>query len=157
MVYRQAFALLGVPRRDLENNAAVFEQISCCRRAGLLQPRSWYPGAADAPRLQVQRRVHGADDGLREGASFGKAAAPRTAPRTLLVDLPSWYFPGVLVVRFARAERLVAGFFEEFGGNYADFWERTSILSLDPLVDVYLDAEKIMGRWRRRRQRHPRE
>lgn len=151
MVYRQAFALLGVPRRDLEGNAAVFEQM-----IGLVGGRvyynleSWYRALQMLPGYKFNAEFMEQMMGVSEAASFGGAPPRGSAMRRWLVDLPELVSSlGVLAVRFARAEHLIARFFEEFTENHTDFWERElEGLSLDELVDVYLDAEqKIMGRW----------
>jgi rifampicin phosphotransferase len=151
MVYRQAFALLGVPRRDLEAHAATFEQM-----IGLVGGRvyynleSWYRALQLLPGYKLNAEFMEQMMGVREGASFGRDVAPRAAWRRWLVDLPELAASlGVLGVRFARAQRLVERFFAEFADHHADFWERElEQLSFDQLVDVYLDAEqRIMGRW----------
>ena len=151
MVYRQAFALLGVPRRDLEGNAAVFEQM-----IGLVGGRvyynleSWYRALQMLPGYKFNAEFMEQMMGVSEAASFGGAPPRRSAAQRWLVDLPELIKSlGVLAVRFARAEHLIAGFFEEFTEHHTDFWERDlEGQSLDELVDVYLDAEtKIMGRW----------
>ncbi len=151
MVYRQAFALLGVPRRDLESNAAIFEQM-----IGLVDGRvyynleSWYRVLQMLPGYKFNAEFMEQMMGVREGASFGRAPAPRSAAQRWLVDLPELAASlGVLAVRFARAQTLVDRFFGEFTARHADYWERdVEALSLDELVDLYLDAEQqIMGRW----------
>ena len=151
MVYRQAFGLLGVPRRDLEANASLFEQM-----IGLVNGRvyynleSWYRVLQMLPGYKLNAEFMEQMMGVREGAAFGRAPAARSRAQRWLVDLPELIASlGTLAVRFARAERLVARFFEDFTENHADFWERDlEGLALDELVDVYLDAERrIMGRW----------
>ena len=151
LVYKQAFGLLGVPRRDLDRSGPVFEQM-----IGLINGRvyynleSWYRVLQLLPGYKFNAEFMEQMMGVKEGASFGHAPAPRSPLQRWLVDLPEMVASlGVLAARFARAEALVARFFDDFGDNYGDFWERDlEGLSLDQLVDVYLDAEqRIMGRW----------
>ncbi|MCA9680182.1 MAG: hypothetical protein KC464_34455, partial [Myxococcales bacterium] len=151
MVYRQAFALLGVSRRDLDQYGSVFEQM-----IGLVNGRvyynleSWYRVLQLLPGYKFNAEFMEQMMGVKEGAAFGRPAAPRSALQRWLVDLPEAVGSlGVLAVRFARAQTLVTKFFDDFADNYGDFWERDlEHLALDELVDVYLDAEqRIMGRW----------
>ncbi len=151
MVYKQAFGLLGVPRRDLDSAGPVFEQM-----IGLVNGRvyynleSWYRVLQLLPGYKFNAEFMEQMMGVKEGASFGHTPTPRSPMQRWLVDLPEAVASiGVLAVRFARAQKLVGRFFEDFTENYGDFWERDlEGLALDELVDVYLDAEqKIMGRW----------
>ncbi len=151
IVYRQAFTLLGVPRRELEANTALFEQF-----IGLMNGRvyynleSWYRALQMLPGYKFNAEFMEQMMGVREGASFGAKPAARSAAQRYLVDLPELVASvGQLGVRFARAQRLVETFFDDFGESYGDLWERDlEHLALDQLVDAYLEAEtRIMGRW----------
>jgi len=151
MVYRQAFTLLGVPRRDLDAFAGGFEQM-----IGLLGGRvyynleSWYGVLRLMPGYKLNAEFMEQMMGVRESARFGYQPMSRTPFEKWFVDLPELVTSvGALGYRFARAQRLVDDFFRQFAENYGDFWDRDlEALSLDQLVDTYLDAEqRIMGRW----------
>jgi len=151
IVYRQAFELLGVPRRELEANAALFEQF-----IGLVSGRvyynleSWYRGLQMLPGYKFNAEFMEQMMGVREGASFGGKPAARSLTQRYLVDLPELVTSvAQLGVRFARAQRLVETFFDDFGDSYGELWERDlEALALDELVDAYVEAEtRIMGRW----------
>jgi phosphohistidine swiveling domain-containing protein len=151
MVYKQAFALLGVPRRDLEAYGGVFEQM-----IGLLGGRvyynleSWYAILRLLPGYKLNSEFMEQMMGVREAARFGHQPLLRSPVEKWLIDLPELVSSvTALTYRFARAQALVDGFFQEFTENYSDFWERDlESLTLDELTDTYLDAEqRIMGRW----------
>jgi rifampicin phosphotransferase len=153
MVYRQAFALLGVPRRELEANAATFEQM-----IGLLRGRvyynleSWYQVLKFLPAYKFNAEFMEQMMGVREKAAFNQdaAPAPRSAASRYLVDLPELVASvAKLSARFARSEALVEEFFANFAESYGDMMARPlGELDMDGLIGVYLDAEqRIMARW----------
>lgn len=151
IVYRQAFELLGVPRKDLQASAALFEQF-----IGLVGGRvyynleSWYRALQLLPGYKFNAEFMEQMMGVREGASFGGKPAARSRAQRWLVDLPTLVASvAQLGVRFARAQRLVETFFDDFGDSYGDLWDRDlEHLALDELVDCYVEAEtRIMGRW----------
>ncbi len=152
IVYRQAFALLGVPAAEIARNEQTFQQM-----IGLLRGRvyynleSWYRALQLLPGYKFNAEFMEQMMGVGEKAQFGIARPPAaSALRRYGVELPRLVSSlGQLALRFARAQRLVNDFFDGFGDAYGDFQELDlSALSLDELVATYLEAERrILQRW----------
>ncbi len=152
IVYRQAFALLGVPPGEIARNERMFEQM-----IGLLRGRiyynleSWYRALQLLPGYKFNAEFMEQMMGVGEKADFGIARPPAgSALRRYGVELPRLVASlGQLALRFARAQRLVNDFFDGFGDAYGDFQELDpQAMGLDDLVATYLEAERrILQRW----------
>ncbi|HUH05616.1 MAG TPA: PEP/pyruvate-binding domain-containing protein [Kofleriaceae bacterium] len=152
IVYRQAFEVLGVPEAELNRNQRTFDQM-----IGLLRGRvyynleSWYVALQLLPGYKFNAEFMEQMMGVGEKSEFGPARPPRaSAARRYLVELPKLAASLTqLTTRFARSEKMVDAFFENFTEAYGDF-EALELgeLGLDDLVSTYLEAEvRILQRW----------
>ncbi len=150
VVYRQAFALLGVSPTDIAANDAIFEQM-----IGLLRGRvyynleSWYVVLKLLPgynfNAEFMEQMMGVAESLR-----GEPAPPSSAAKRYLVELPKLVTAITqLLGRFAGAEKLIEDFFANFKEAHTDLSERDmDNMGLDELVDAYAESEtRILQRW----------
>ena len=152
IVYRLFCEAMGVSRAVIQRNDFMFQSM-----IGLIRGRiyynlhSWYRMFTLLPGYSYNRRFMEQMMGVSEQADYETQAAPPSAARKYLVELPQLvWVGGRMVWNLLTLERRIADFRRRFAVAYGDYKDADfDGWDLDRLVDAYRDLERrLLWEWK---------